>query len=164
MLRWIIFLDSLSRSFSYHFCYLVVIFSRPRTSHAGVLKMPRVSNEYGVFSRSQNMNENDSEISSSLLAFIQILDSSHCKFLRLARIGWSDGWFFKLNQNIFFSKVLLKVHHYPAYYIMAEWPDWTFYDVIFIIYCTRERVLRSSWILNECNLSCKIILLKTAEF
>ena len=53
--------------------------------------MPRVSNEYGVFSRSQNMNENDSEISSSLLAFIQILDSSHGKFLRLARIGWSDG-------------------------------------------------------------------------
>ena len=32
--------------------------------------------------------------------------------------------------------------------------------VIFIICCARE-VLRSSWILNECNLSCKIILWKT---
>ena len=43
--------------------------------------------------RKYNVNENESETSSSLLAFIQILDSSHCKFWRLAkfRIGWSDG-------------------------------------------------------------------------
>ena len=53
--------------------------------------MPRVSNEYGVLDL--NANENHSNASSSLLAFIQILDSSHCKFWHLAkfRIGWSDG-------------------------------------------------------------------------
>ena len=43
--------------------------------------------------RKKNANENDSETSSSLPAFIQILDRSHYKFWRLAkfRIGWSDG-------------------------------------------------------------------------
>ena len=40
--------------------------------------MPLVSNEYGV-----KYNENDSETSYPLPAFIQILDSSHCKFGRL---------------------------------------------------------------------------------
>ena len=50
--------------------------------------MPLVSNEYGV-----KCNENDSETSYPLPAFIQILDSSHCNFWRLEklRIGWSDG-------------------------------------------------------------------------
>ena len=59
--------------------------------------MPRVSDEYGVLE--VNANENDSETSSSLPAFIQILVSSHCKFWRLAkfRIGGSDGRFCKLN-------------------------------------------------------------------
>ena len=32
----------------FYIALLIVIFSRPWTSHAGVLKMPRVSNEYGV--------------------------------------------------------------------------------------------------------------------
>ena len=42
--------------------------------------------------RKQNVNENDSETSSSLLAFIQILNSSHCKFWRLAKFGnWLVG-------------------------------------------------------------------------
>ena len=45
--------------------------------------MPRVSDEYGVLE--VNANENDSETSSSLPAFIQILDSLHCKFRRLEK-------------------------------------------------------------------------------
>ena len=75
---------------------LVVIFSRLWTSHEGVLKMPRVSIEYGVLDLIAN--ENHSDTSPSLLAFIQILGSSHCKFWHLAkfRIGWSDGWFSKV--------------------------------------------------------------------
>ena len=41
-------LDCLSRLFLIVLIALPVLFSRTRTSHSGVLKMPRVSNSYGV--------------------------------------------------------------------------------------------------------------------
>ena len=150
MCRWIISccLDCLTR-FDLFLITLLVIFSRPWTSHTGVLKMPRVSNEYGVLDL--NANENHSDTSSWLLAFIQILDSSHCKFWHLAkfRLAGRTGDFLKF---------LLKANYYPVYYIMADWSDWTvlsngeihiktFYDVaIFIICCARE--VRASIVLN----------------
>ena len=51
MIRWIIFLGLLvcqDIDLIFLIALLDVIFSRPWTSHAGVIKMSRVSNEYGV--------------------------------------------------------------------------------------------------------------------
>ena len=52
----------------------VVVFSRTWTSHAGVLKMPRVSNEYGVLKVKWFWDL-------FLLVFIQTPDSLHYKFV-----------------------------------------------------------------------------------
>ena len=51
----------------------VVVVSRTWTSHAGVLKIPRVPNEYGVLKVKWFWDL-------FLLVFIQTPDSSHCKF------------------------------------------------------------------------------------
>ena len=47
-------------------CQLLFLFIRPWTPHAGVLKMPRVSNEYGILK--ENSNESDSDTSSSYIS------------------------------------------------------------------------------------------------
>ena len=129
MFRWIIFpvmivcqdIDPI-----FLIALLVVSFSRPRTSHAGVLKMPRVSDEYGVL---------EVKCKRKLFWDLFLITSVHSNTRQLAlkvwhltkfRSGWSNRVILEIELKYdFFRKIWLKAHYYPAYYIMADWPDWT---------------------------------------
>ena len=82
--------------------------------------MTRVSNEYGVL-----------EVKCTRkwfwdLFLITSVDSN-ARQLALGKIKkWLVGWAIletELKYD-FFQEFLLKAHYYPAYYIMADWPDW----------------------------------------
>ena len=104
----IIFLDCFSRSLSYRFL-LVVIFSRPWTSHAGVFKIRRVSDEYGVL-----------EVKCKRKWFwdLFLITGVHSNSSQLAlyvffALGKIQNWlvgglFCKLNYNIFFESFCSK--------------------------------------------------------
>ena len=104
---------------------LVVVFSRTWTSHAWVLKMPRVSNLCGKIKvKCKRIWFWDL----FLLVFIPLRNSAHCKFGAwqnsevAGRTGDYGNW---LKYETIFRKFLLKAQSYPAYYITAEWTDWT---------------------------------------
>ena len=129
MFRWIIFLVMIvyqDIDLIFLIALLVVIFSRPWTSHAGVLKIPRVSDEYGVLDVKCKRKWFWDLFLITSVHWFQILDSSRRKFCHLEklRISWSDGWFCKLRKKIFFSKVFAQSPLSP-YVLMANWPDWT---------------------------------------
>ena len=98
---------------------------------------------------------------------IQTRNSSHCKVFAcqrwepagriLYRWLWKFCELFRLKPIIILNTTQEKIvlteqsRHYGVLFMK------TFYNVVnSIICCGRKRVLRSSWILSECNLSCKI--------
>ena len=168
-------LNCLSRSLSYMIALPVVVFSRPWTPHTAVLKNAACFKwmSYGILEVKCQVNENDSETSSSLLKrWFKYLTAPIVSFA-LAKIqNWLVGRvdFVSWVKLYLFRKFLLKAHYYPAYFIMTDWPDWTvssngefsmqkLFMMLLIFVVEGKRVFRSSWILNECNLSCKIGLL-----
>ena len=106
--------DGLSR---WSLCQLLFSVVREDRMQEYFQKMLRLSNEYDILE--------GLEVTSKRkwfwdLFFITSVHSSTRQlalFWRLTkfRIGWSDGWFCKLNKNFFFRKFLLKAHYYPAY-------------------------------------------------
>ena len=169
------------------------------TSHAGVLKMPRASNEYGVlevkwkrkwfwdlflpgvFDFSKKYLFSFWTVTLPITGYCSFklnTNSSHCKFgaWQNSEVARRTGHFGNWIKIGFFGKLLLKAHYYPAYYITADWLDWTvpsngeffvykrlmfFSFLCFVV--EKKHVLRLSWTLNDCNLSCTIILWKTVE-
>ena len=98
---------------------------------------------------------------------IQTRNSSHCKFFACQR--WEPAgrilyrWLRKFCE-LFRLKPIIILNTTQERIVLTEQSRQygvlsmkTFYNVVnSIICCGRKRVLRSSWILSECNLSCKI--------
>ena len=101
----------------------------------------------------------------TLLMFIQTLARSNCKFVACQK--WKPVRLAeKVILGIFLSFSLKAHSYYPANHIGPAFSDWKvpalwnfFSWRRFIMWSSlqRKRVLRSSWILNECNLSCNIV-------
>ena len=123
-LNYVSCLDCLSRSLSYRFAGRC--FQSSIAIHAGVLKMPRVSNEYCVL-----------EVKCKRKWFwdLFLITRAHSNTRQLAlqawrfakfRRGWSKRVILEIEIKIWlFRKFWLKAHYHPSYYIMAGWPDWT---------------------------------------
>ena len=98
---------------------------------------------------------------------IQTRNSSHCKVFACQR--WEPAgrilyrWLWKFCE-LFRLKPIIILNTTQERIVLTEQSRQygvlsmkTFYNVVnSIICCGRKRVLRSSWILSECNLSCKI--------
>ena len=94
--------------------------------------------------------------------FIQTLDSSSCKLVAACQ-NWEPV---RLAEKVilreFFLSVLIKAHNYyrespgPGIMEFCSWKCFIMWSMPYFV-VQRKRVLRSSWILNECNLSCKLV-------
>ena len=87
-----------------------VVFSRKWTSHAGVLKMPHVS---------RNIINSLLCWSVTLILFIQTRNSSLWKVGACQKSEQAG----RMGNVEKFSRVF--ANYYPAYYIGADWSDWT---------------------------------------
>ena len=142
MFHWIIFLvfivyDKVS------FLSLCPLFSVVHEHSMQYSKMPRVSfgaKDYGLLEVKcqrewfQNLFLQGEINTSFILKHNSI--TAYCSFKHLtARIAslalgkiqkWLSGRvILEIGENKIFRKFLLKAHHYPAYYIMGDWLDWT---------------------------------------
>ena len=145
---------------SYMIALPVVVFSRPWTPHARVLKMPRLSNEYGIL-----------EVTCKLKWFWDLFITSVHSITRqlalwvlargqiesrLVETGDFVNWIKKFFSKNFAQSPLLPCIHGRLAWLNSPVQWWilyikTFYDVvIFIICCGREAcvsiVLNTEWV------------------
>ena len=144
MFHWIIFLVFVVWFGKVSFFIALPVVLHEHTEHSmQYLKMPRVSSgskDYGVLEVKckrewfQNLFL-PGEINISFILKDNSM-TAYCSFkhptpriasLALGKIQkWLAGRvILEIGENKIFRKFLLKAHYYPAYYIMADWLDWT---------------------------------------
>ena len=96
---------------------LVVLFSRPWTSHAGWIWCFRSKMQTDIILRPLPHYHRSFKYSTARTTSLALSKIQKWVVERGDFGNWIKIWFFR--------KFWLKAHYYPAYYIMADWPDWT---------------------------------------